>query len=490
MSLETNEVYHKRTQASPIVDYFYTIRPDLKPHMELNKKIGKEEEAGLRILQVDMLRDLADLDLLNNLFSCGRGFGKTMIAGAVGLYFADKWSTEHKKAITVLVVSSQDALYTNVGTFFRMNSTLRPRLKQKPVGPNEIPASKEFQFIDNNSTFIVKKATIAAVEGIRADVIILDETQDIETSVILKALGCSKTDLIGKVIVIGTPYHEKKKVGDDINWFIELVRNPKHKVGDIKFHLSQHSSELTAWNNVDMWRNAWNNERFNAECKGIVTERSEKCYFGVANIEKHCLDVEPDPEAKGELATREAGLDCGFENTVLTIREKTATRSKILKIFWWKEKPIQAIAKEIGNAINQWGVSLCKIDSKAGIGQPKYKPFVKEYTGRQLLEVDASVPTQGYPSTKECMRGQMLNRLRGSPENLIISIRLEYFEELYKQLTHYTTKTIRGDDLVDSLMLACYEPTKASLTGGGFVICSNGKVNQRPLVIRRGIFSR
>jgi hypothetical protein len=58
------------------------------------------------------------------------------------------------------------------------------------------------------------------------------------------------------------------------------------------------------------------------------------------------------------------------------------------------------------------------------------------------------------------MRGQTLRKIR--EKNLIIPMRLVNTEELVKQLLKYNIHHKEGDDLVDALMLSCYEPPKGA----------------------------
>ena len=456
-------VYKNRSNISPIIKYFYSCRPDLKDK--------------LLVPQADMLKDLIDLHYNYHAISCGRGFGKTMSAGCVGLYFADEYSTKIGKPLTVLVISSQEALYRNVGTFFEMNPSLRPRLKVQPVGPRELPASGAFQFVDNHSMFIHRLATIKAVEGIRADVIIVDETQDIDTSVILKGLGCLKTDILGIVIFIGTPFTENKGKVGKVNWFIELVKNPKKFIEGKPFHLSQYPSNLCSWNDVSLWKAAWGPVRFDAECLGIVTPVEDKPTFN--NVEACCYDIDGVPEG-GVNSRREAGIDCGEGRTTYILTERIGTvKRKVLYIEIWEDKHIQDIAPEIAGLINLHNPSLTKIDSKQGKFAPSYKREIKKYTQKLMVAVDASLKDKVLTSTgeenlmtiKANMMGQLIKKIREG--NLIIPMRIKYADLLVKELKIYNPKKGRNDDLVDALALSCYEPSVPFNSGTGGRVYAN-----------------
>jgi hypothetical protein len=448
-AIDPKLIYQKGAgRESPIIEYFWTIRPDLK---------------GLLLVpQAQLLKDLRNFELLRQAVSCGRGFGKTMLVAAAGLYYADKYSTEIGKPLNVLVVSSQEALYTNIGVFFRNRPDLQERLVIKS-NFDMIPKTG-IQFKDNLSRLIPAKATVKAVEGNRADVIIIDETQDVDTGVILKALGCLKKDILGMLIVIGTPYSEKKS---GIPWFIQLIEDSKHFIKGIPFHLTQHSSDVTGgWNDVAIWKATWSKERWNAECLGQVTANKEKSYFGSTNVDLCCQDIEPDPQG-GMNATREVGIDCGFHNTTYILTERNGSvKRMVLYIGYWKDQSIENLAPQIGALLSSHRPTITKIDSKSG-SIADYRQVIRPYYRGRMDKVDLSKAitlTDGEEkrelSTKEAARGQLLRKVR--EHNLIISTRLENSKPLIEQMLKYNIHHKEGDDLVDALMLSCYEPPKGA----------------------------
>jgi len=472
-SIDPSLIYqHHAGREGPIIKYFFTLRPDLKPVQD-----GDGSWHGLLIPQAQLLDDLRNFHLLKQAVSCGRGFGKTMLCAAAGLYYADEYSTEIGKPLNVLVVSSQDALFDNIRIFFRNREDLVKRLLIKSVV--DVIPKKGLEFKDTHSRLIPVKATVKAVEGNRADVIIFDETQDIDTSVILKALGCLKKDKIGMVIFIGTPFSEKKTGRP---WFIQLINDPKHFVKGMPFHLTQHSSDVTGgWNDVDMWKATWSKERWNAECLGKVTENKEKSYFGGENVDSCCQDIEPDPIG-GMNATREAGIDCGFHNTVYYLTERVGSvKRNLLYIGVWKDQSIELIAPEIGRLLNQHRPNIVKIDSKTG-SVADYREVIHRYYKGRIDKVDASKQFMNEDKTtitvKAAMRGQLLRKIR--EKNLIIPMRLEHTDELVKQLLKYNIYHKEGDDHVDALMLSCYEPPKGATGQNGCAV-----ILGPPIIIRK-----
>jgi hypothetical protein len=455
---------------SPIIDYFEKCRPDLK-----EKIIPK---------QIDLLRDMSNVKVTRQVVSCGRGFSKSMCAGLTGLFFADEYSTKIGKPLTVIIVSSQDALYSNIAEFFRWRPELKQRLVTVPSNLNEIP-QKGIQFKDNYSKLIPRMATIHSVEGSRADIIIFDESQDIPEGVFDKGLGCVRDDTIGKIIVMGTPYTEVKGKGAKPNWFIKLVEDPKDFVKGFKFHLSQYSSELCDWNPHEMWKARWSKQRYDAECLGIVTDKEERTEFPASNINDCCYDIGGTREGgsnKDGVANSvlEVGIDCGFHNTTYVLTEwRGETKIKILYIGWWKDKSIEDIAPEIGKLLTSHNPYMIKIDSRQGCNVPSYKQQISKYTNKSINPIDAShkesiVDSDGVERidvVKNIMIGQLGRHLR--EHHIIIPTRILWANQLIEQLKKYNRKRGINDDLVDGLMIACYRPNTPLNNGqhgrvGGF----------------------
>jgi len=441
---------------SPIVEYFEKCRPNLKD------LILPE--------QLELLKDIADMKIKLQVIPCGRGFGKSMLAGIGGLFFADEYSTKIGKPLTVIVVSSQDALYSNIAEDFRWRPELKQRLVTVPANLNEIP-QKGIQFKDNFSKLIPRMATIHSVEGSRADVMILDESQDIGEEVFLKALGCSKKDLVGKIILLGTPYTEQKGKGQKPNWFIDLCSDPKNYIKGYKFHMNRYPSDICDWNPHDMWKSAWSQTRYDAECLGIVTPKEERSTFPASTINNCCFDIEGTLEGGSNAAgdpnsVLEAGIDCGFHNTTYVLVEwRGETKIKVIYIGWWKDKSIEDIAPEIGRLLNLHNPKITKIDSRAGPNVPDYKTEIQEYTHKTLTKIDASL-TDTYivdgeeriDNIKRIMIGQTGRHFRET--HYIIPMRILWAKQLVEQAKKYNPKRGRGDDLVDAFMLASYRPNK------------------------------
>jgi hypothetical protein len=420
-----------------ILEYFYTKRPDLK------NLLLKE--------QADMLNDLVDISIKTQVLSCGRGYGKTMLAGCTALYFIDEFAKQIKKELKVLVVSPQDELWTNIDKFFREDPTLGPRLLTPPslITGREIP-KKEIQLKDTHCTVTFCKPTTGQIRGNRADLIIIDESEEITEDMKDVITGCSKVDLIGKVIYIGTPYDDKGKQ----NWFVTMVQKLLDGIEDPKYEgykLSRYPSEICKWNAVDRWRKDWSIARFKAECLGIPPSIEERSFYPHKCIDECVLDVEPLREG-GTNSFTEFGIDLGIERSVLMVTEKIGVRRKVLDIIIWKNIPVEERVSDIKRLKDKYQPRYIKIDSKP-LEEAQY---IKLKFGSIVMLIDASkqeLMENKWTTVKEIMMGQSQKLVR-ERKLLIPSQYIEFIEELKK----YQRKMNRGDDIVDAFVLSIYEP--------------------------------
>jgi len=415
------------------VYYFYSKRPDLQDLLLPE--------------QIEMFKDLLDFKIKSQALSCGRGFGKTMLAGCAALYFADEYSRKIGKKVTVLLISAQKQIYDRIDEFFTYDKTLKPRLRIQPSATSgyEIPRER-FEFADTKSVVYNCLPTIKQIEGIRADVIIFDEAQDILQSIYEKAIGCLKVDVIGKLIIIGTPYWE----GKGSNWFIDIVSNPK-KHG---FKLSQFSSEICRWNDVDRWKQVWSEARIEAELRGNPPRSEQRAFFASTHLNKNI--IETDPIRQGGVNSKlEVGIDWGYEKTVYTLIERIGITCNILYQKVWENTSIEILVPEIVKLLGEHKPLLVKADSLP----IEYRGKVDKYTRIPIYYIDCAkreTTSEGkLISAKEHMMGQLQKKNR--EHHLIIS---QIFVDLIMELRKYKPNMDRGDDRVDSLALANYEPSE------------------------------
>jgi hypothetical protein len=424
-----------------IEERFYIKRPDLK-----DKLLSQ---------QVNMVTDLIDIAIKNQALPCGRGFGKTMLSGYAALYFADEYAKKIGKAVSVLLISAQRQIYDRIDEFFKYDKELRPRLRIQPSATSgyEIPRQM-FEFQDTGSKVYNCKPTIGQIEGIRADVIIFDEAQDIEERIYLKARGCLKVDIIGKVIIVGTPYSDK---GRGSNWFIDIVSGKDKR---IKWKFSQYSSDICLWNDVKTWKKLWSSARYKAECLGFAPKPKELSFFPESHSQYNIIPTDPIRIGGGitsagkAKSTLEVGIDFGVECTVYTLIERVGIVCNILFVKGWKGRGLETIAPEIAQLLEQHNPTLIKADSRPVDCQG----IIEKYTRRKINYINTSLEEKDEEGKLMSVRQNMYGQLqrKWNKHYLIIS---ERFVDTIVQVKRFRMGMKRGDDYVDSLALACYEPS-------------------------------
>ena len=421
----------KKPSKPNIKGYFYDKRPDL-----VDKLLPQ---------QLEMLQDSADISIKSQAYSVGRGGGKTMIGACTALWFADEYAKEIGQPVNVLLISAQTAIYDRMEEFFYWDKTLKPRLLHPPSGTAgyDIPRER-FQLSDTRS--IVRNAlpTIKQIEGFRADVIVFDEAQDIPETIYHKALGCLMKDKVGKVIVIGTPFDEKKAA---TNWFINLVCNPKKR----GYKLSQYSSLECPWNDAERWKMEWSPARLKAEGEGIPPTKEEIGVFPAGQVNE-CYHGDANREG-GASSTTEVGIDFGNECSAYVLSERlSGTKRKILFYKTWEHGVMDIVTEEMAKLLKEQLPAIIKADSLPIEWRGKIERF---YHDKPINYIDLTSRTMQEGRMlhiKEHMVGQMQRRIR--EKNLIIP---DCYPEVKEKLSKYKRGMFHGDDLVDSILLSCYD---------------------------------
>ena len=75
--------------------------------------------------QVEVLENLADITIQNVAICAGRGFSKSLMCAVTALWFADVYADHIGRPIAILLVSGQDAMYSNLDNIFHRNKDLR-----------------------------------------------------------------------------------------------------------------------------------------------------------------------------------------------------------------------------------------------------------------------------------------------------------------------------------------------------------------------------
>lgn len=396
--------------------------------------------------QVDVLNNLADTDIKNLCLCCGRGFSKTMLSAVATLWFADVYSDAIGRPLEILLVSSQERMYTHLENFFRDNVDLKQKLVQ--TGVVFVLPRNGFQ-LKNLSVINTSLATQHSIRGNRADVIFVDEACLIKDQIYHDSiLPCSTGD-IAKVVILSTPSNPK-------GFFIDIVDSPKKH----NFVLKSYTSEVCPWQVVSNARlkKELSPHAYATEVLARPPTKSERAYFSSVDIDTCIIPCEPNREGK-EYSRLEAGIDFGYGKpnvTALLITEKLGSKRKIIYLKTWKSFN----AEELGDLINSFKPAFVKADSMP-------KEFIKNlqpYCKQKIYPIDAKIH-------KDWMLEQLQSRVR--LHQLVIPH--SYFVELVQELKRYHKGKRAGDNRVDSLALSCYEPETPLAEEGPRVVSINGR---------------
>jgi len=121
----------------------------------------------------------------------------------------------------------------------------------------------------------------------------------------------------------------------------------------------------------------------------------------------------------------------------------------------WKNRSVEETAPDIAKLLDEHNPILIKVDDKP----VEYRGKVEKFTRKKIHYIDASrreTDIAGRLMTcKDHMMGQLQRKNR--EHHLIIS---QKFVDLIIQMRKYRRGMDRGNDLVDGLALACYEPSE------------------------------
>ena len=281
---------------------------------------------------------------------------------------------------------------------------------------------------------------------------VIDEADKVKEEIILYAIG-NLTGSIAKLIMLSTP-------DTDTSLFVKWVREVLNKERkDFKLFTWEATIDKCKWHDKEQEKlkeKEYSKEMYATQVLGRPKMEQERTFFPLKHLNACILDVEPIREG-GQDSWLEAGIDMGFNNTVLVIRERIGTtKKKIIFVKEWKKHPIEEIAIEIAKFLDSYDVRYTKVDSKAGIGV-QVKGQLEKYTRKHITYIDANVKIANelgeWTSNKEQMMGQLLRTIR--EHQLIIPL---CFTEAIIQLKKYRRNMQTGDDIVDAIALACYNP--------------------------------
>jgi hypothetical protein len=405
--------------------------------------------------QIDMLHNLIDLAIKNELLSAGRGFSKTLCCAVAALWFADVWSTENGRPLTILIVSSQKRLYWHLNNFFG-NPEFKAKLAHEGWVYN-IPTER-CELI-NGSIIYPLMDTSHSVRSYRADIIFVDEAAEVKTEVIVAVQGCF-TGNVNKIVYLSTPH----KSGYFTDKCLEVQKDKekdenKQVMKDWK--MLQYSARDAPWQK-GMIERMENDKAVTAaqkamEIEGRVPTKEERNFFSLKQIEEKCtVDREPIREG-GEKSVIEFGFDIGStDGCSLVISEKLGSKRNILFAHTFKFSREEMVL-ELTRLKNLYRPMIIKMDSMPKDLATFFKskmPSIKIIDAHLGEEVKDEEGNTVWSTHKEQMLGQLQRKIREGTSMEIPKC----FVDLIIQLRRYRKGMFHGDDLVDALALSIYEP--------------------------------
>ena len=432
------------TELEPLVDYFSRME-------------GLEPTES----QVDILQCLGDPSIKSVAVSCGRGYSKTTLSSDAALWYADIYSRYINAPVDVLLVSSQDTIYTLLDRLMVKHPDLLSRLRN--TGRSLSIPKKSLQFEDTWSQIFRVVPTSKGIRSRRCAVLIVDEAASLSDEVVNIALSCP-TGNINKTILISTPHREH-------SIFNSIVKDkPKGWV------IKQYPSTLCPWMQGTIHRlkqqmeiGKYSKEEWSVEVEGRVPETTELSFWNRKDIDKVLYR---NVGLLGGIDSKVlAGIDWGYGKnnrslTALVLVEKLRSRINVLKVSTWNYEKVtgdQAFL-EIAEILNQYRPFRINADSKPS----EFRGKVEEYSKNLKINyVDLSKTYIAENSEKEkesklpfkkpqngiTYRKLALNNLN----NLILTraLRVDTKESLLiEQLKNFREHMQYYDDTIQALMLA------------------------------------
>ena len=387
----------------------------------------------------------------NILISAGFQSGKTLCSAVIVLWFVFEWAEDaENRPIKVILVSAQDnILYLHMRDMFRRNPELAGKLSDKSqLGADLIPI-KGFETQKGSQVF-VRKSTERSVLGIPADIVVVDEASRVKEDIILYCIGRLTGD-IAKLIMLSTPE-------PSTSYFVRLVVAvmKKQKEGRA-YRLFMWSAQKLTWHNDAQQKNkkdSYTKAQYASLVLGRPYTEDERTFFSGKHLEA-CLTEEDGSRVGGAKSTLESGIDWGFNSTTMVIRERIgATKTKVIFVREWVKVPREIMFKEVAQILNTYKPEVNKADA----APKEYQRQVEKHTKRRIcyIEAGANDVVDGKEIThKAHMLGQLLRRVK--EHQLILPYPLT--KALVDQMRVYRKGMRDGDDIVDALALACYEPS-------------------------------
>lgn len=428
----------KQEEDKPKIDWDKDLEPIVSYFERMNNLVTIPE-------QQTILDSMANFDINNLLVCCGRGFSKTQMASTFALWLADEYSRYIKQPLDITLISSQPTIYSNLDRVFLSHPELKDRLRVE--GKSLTIPQKNFQFADTLGFVERILPTGKQVRSHRANVIILDECADIDTSIIKTALPLLKEPL-AKVCLLSTPHKDR-------SLFNEYVANlPKG------WTLLQYSSEIAPWTEKmrKLAKDTLTPQEYETEINAKIPEEHIKTLLPSKDVDS-CIDDFISIIALPENSLH-FGIDWGFGSdkrslTVAVLTEWSKAKKKVIKTWAWDSKNIENLFSELGAILSSYKDITRKTltincDSKPKGFIDKLKPYCQ---GLRITEIDKGAYLNKLENNKVTVKSVLLTQLYQLVKTHYLRIPSTE-TKLIAQLKAYRKNLQYYDDYVDALMLS------------------------------------
>ena len=380
------------------------------------------------------------------IISAGRQSGKTLCSAVVALWFVFEWAPENR-TIKIILLSAQDnILYFHMREIFKKHPEFTEKLSEQSKLAAALIPMKGFETAQGSVVF-VKKATEKQVLGTPADIVFIDEACKVKDEIVEEAFGNITGD-IAKMIMLSTP-------DVDNSYMVRTMNDTKDR--SWKIFMWEAEKKDCPWHNEEIEKekkHKYSKQLYATQVLGRPKKEEERTFFPSKHLNA-CVFEEDTSRVGGAKSTLESGIDWGFNTTAFVVRERIGpTKTKVIFIKVYKKVPIEEIAPDIAHYLNIFKPEVNKADSKPS----QFQGWVEKFTKRKIHYIDASDTevVDGKEIThKAHMLGQLLRRVK--EHQLVLAI--PACAELVEEMKAYRRHMRDGDDRVDALALACYEPS-------------------------------
>jgi len=412
--------------------------------------------------QAQFLDDMTDLSEERALIMSPRGAGKTKAVSALATWtvsvLSDCLDRRFEACILAGSAEQADEAYRFCKEFFYNHPYLRAKLKDEPT--KTITLLRDGSFIKRLTT------SSKSVMGKHVDLLILDEPADVPDELILEAFPIVETSLYPRIVMCGVPKNY-------LHLFVQIWKEPD--VWGFKVYnwdLSKCHFRPRVQEEIERARMTYDEERFAIHYLGRPYPK-----IGTVFPQRELADCRVrDKLSRLNDKPVYMGIDWGYESpTAITILQEQLDGIAILYAKEFKRPTMEEIHRMIEQLVSEYRVTAIYADStwKGENQRLRDNPQLGRVYVREIP----------FKSTKNVMIGQLRKMIKDKQ----LLIPLEY-TSLIHQLADYRYDTRRGDDLVDSTMLAIHALMKHRVTRPARIIL--GKRRKSRLLPREEILRR